>query len=41
MDIRGRRIMMDNIANFLYAAMPALAVAACALGACCENMKDK
>jgi hypothetical protein len=34
-------MMMDNVAHFLYAAMPAFAVVTCAIGACCENMKDK
>jgi hypothetical protein len=41
MAIRRGKVMMENIAQFLYSAMPALALAACAIGACCENLKDK
>lgn len=33
--------MLDQIAHVLYAAMPAIAIGACALGACCENLRDK
>jgi hypothetical protein len=41
MAIRGRKVMLENIAQFFYSAMPAIAIAACAIGACCENLKDK
>jgi hypothetical protein len=33
--------MLEQLAQFLHSAMPAFAVAACAIGACCENIKDK
>lgn len=33
--------MADQIAQFFYSAMPAIALFACAIGACFENRKDK
>jgi hypothetical protein len=33
--------MAESIAFFLYSAMPMIALFACALGACCENLVEK
>lgn len=41
MALRRGEVMADQIAQFFYSAMPAFALFACALGACCENTKDR
>lgn len=33
--------MAEQIAYFIYSAMPMIAIFACALGACCENLMEK